>query len=36
LTLAPSNINFLFDGIKNFIDLDLTTIHFNPVFEEGW
>ena len=36
LTISPNNINFLFDGIKNFIDLGFKDIFFNPVFEEGW
>lgn len=36
LTLSPDNISYLFDGIKNFIDLGFKGIFFNPVYEEGW
>ena len=36
LTLSPENINYLFDGFKNFIDLELYNISFNPVFENVW
>lgn len=36
LTISPQNINFLFDGVKNFIDLKLYNISFNPVFEDVW
>lgn len=36
LTISPENISFLFDGVKNFIDLGFTIIHFNPVYEDVW
>lgn len=36
LTISPENLPFLFDGIKNFIDLDFKGIHFNPVYEDVW
>ena len=36
LTISPENIAYLYDGIKNFIDLKFKNIHFNPVFENVW
>jgi len=36
LTIAPGNIDYFYDAIINLIDLGYTTIHSNPVFEDGW
>lgn len=36
LTLAPANIQYTFDAVKNFIDLGFKNIHLNCVYEEGW
>lgn len=36
MTLAPSNIKYLFDSVKDFIDHDMKCINLNCVFEEGW
>lgn len=36
MTLAPSNIKYLFDSVVNFINNGMTCININCVFEEGW
>lgn len=36
LTLAPDNIEYLVDAIKNLEDLGIRLIYANVVFEEGW
>ena len=36
MTLAPSNIKYLFESVKDFIDHDMNIINLNCVFEEGW
>lgn len=36
LTIAPENIEFLYDAIVNFIEMGFTCIHLNCVFEKGW
>lgn len=36
LTIAPENIEFLFEAVKNFINMGFTCIHLNCVFEKGW
>lgn len=37
LTLAPDNIEYLYDGLKNCVqNLDLKIINANCVYEEGW
>lgn len=36
LTLAPTNIQYTFEAVKNFIELGFKDIHLNCVFEEGW
>ena len=36
MTLAPSNIKYLFESVKDFIDNGMTCINLNCVFEEGW
>jgi uncharacterized protein len=36
LTLAPENINYLVDAIKNLRALGLSSVFANTVFEEGW
>ena len=36
MTLAPSNIKYLFDSVVNFIENGMTCININCVFEEGW
>lgn len=36
MTLAPSNIKYLFDSVKDFIDTGTHVINLNCVFEEGW
>jgi radical SAM peptide maturase (CXXX-repeat target family) len=36
MTLAPSNIKYLYDSVVNFIENGMTCININCVFEEGW
>lgn len=36
MTLAPSNIKYLFESVKSFIDQGMKVINLNCVFEEGW
>ena len=36
MTLAPSNIGYLFDSVVDFINHGMTVINLNCVFEEGW
>lgn len=36
MTIAPSNINFLFPAIKHYLSKGKTLIHANCVYEEGW
>ena len=36
MTLAPSNIKYLFESVKDFIDHNMSIINLNCVFEEGW
>jgi len=36
MTLAPSNMKYLFESVKNFIENDMKCINLNCVFEEGW
>ena len=36
LTISPENISYLFDAVKNFIDMGFSVIHLNCVFEKGW
>lgn len=36
MTLAPSNIKYLFDSVIDFINHDMKVININCVFEEGW
>ncbi len=36
MTLAPSNISYLYDSVVDFIKHDMTCINMNCVFEEGW
>ena len=36
MTLAPENIEHLFDSVVNFINNGMKTININCVFEEGW
>lgn len=36
MTLAPSNISYLFDSVVDFIEHGMTVININCVFEEGW
>ena len=36
MTLAPSNIKYLYDSVVNFIKNGMTCININCVFEEGW
>lgn len=36
MTLAPSNIKYTFDAIKNIVDLGYKELHLNCVYEEGW
>ena len=36
MTLAPSNIKYLFDSVVDFIQHGMTSINLNCVFEEGW
>ena len=36
MTLAPSNIKYLFESVKSFINQGMKVINLNCVFEEGW
>ena len=36
MTLAPQNIQYTFEAIKNFIDQKYTNIHLNCIYEKGW
>lgn len=36
MTLAPSNIKYLFESVVDFIKNGMTVINLNCVFEEGW
>lgn len=36
MTLAPSNISYLYDSVVDFIKHDMMSINMNCVFEEGW
>jgi radical SAM peptide maturase (CXXX-repeat target family) len=36
MTLAPSNISYLFESVVDFIKNGMKTINLNCVFEEGW
>ena len=36
LTIAPENIEFLFEAVKNFINMGFTCINLNCIFEKGW
>lgn len=36
MTLAPSNIKYLYDSVVDFINKGATVINVNCVFEEGW
>ena len=36
MTLAPSNMKYLFDSVVNFINNGMTCININCVFEDGW
>ena len=36
MTLAPSNIQYLFESVKSFISQGMKVINLNCVFEEGW
>lgn len=36
MTLAPSNISYLFDSVVDFINNGMSVININCVFEEGW
>lgn len=36
MTLAPSNISYLFDSVVDFINNGMSCININCVFEEGW
>lgn len=36
MTLAPSNIKYLFDSVVDFINNGMMSINLNCIFEEGW
>lgn len=36
ITLAPANIQYTFEAIKDFIEFGYTSIHGNCVYEKGW
>ena len=36
MTLAPSNMKYLFESVVDFINNGMTSINLNCVFEEGW
>ena len=36
MTIAPQNVAYVFNAVKNLIDLGYKEINLNCVFEEGW
>lgn len=36
MTMAPSNITYVFDAVKNLIELKYDEIYLNCVYEKGW
>lgn len=36
ITLAPQNIQYTFEAIKDFIEFGYTNIHGNCIYEKGW
>lgn len=36
ITLAPENLIYMNDAIKHFLDLGITSLHANPVYEPVW
>ncbi len=36
ITISPDNVEFLFKGFKNMVELGFTVIHANCVFEDVW
>lgn len=36
MTISPDNVQYLFDAVKNLINLDYQIIFLNCVYEEGW
>jgi radical SAM peptide maturase (CXXX-repeat target family) len=36
MTMAPSNITYVFDAVKNLIELNYDEIFLNCVYEKGW
>ena len=36
MTMAPSNITYVYDAVKNLIDLKYDEIYLNCVYEKGW
>lgn len=36
VTLAPENLQYMNDALKHFIDLGITSLHANPVYEPVW
>lgn len=36
MTMAPSNIKYVYDAVKNLIELDYDEIFLNCVYEKGW
>ena len=36
MTMAPSNISYVFDAVKNLIELKYDEIYLNCVYEKGW
>ena len=36
MTLAPSNIQYLYESFYNLVELGYTNINMNCIFEEGW
>lgn len=36
ITLSPDNISYVYEGVKNMIELGFNEVMINPVYEEGW
>lgn len=36
ITISPSNVPYIFDALKNMVELGYRDINMNCVFEEGW
>ena len=36
MTIAPQNVSYVYEAVKNLIELGYKEINLNCVFEEGW